>query len=250
MITGNYVSSSTVIEKVFRDHPFVVDHLELSDALEWMGDLYGLMGVNSMLEDKMCQIEIEDYRGKLPSDLISIYGIRYDDGGGYIPMRYNGDVFGHKLHCSNSESLQCSADVTYKLNNHYIFPNFEEGIVEISYTAFPVDEDGFPMIPDDQAVIEAMAWYIAYKIAYQRWMVEEMKEHRFQFVRQQKDWYVGKAISRGKMPSVDQAETLKNMLLRLIPNINAHASGFKNIGEQERIWNHNTNNFNQADRTY
>ena len=38
----------------------------------------------------------------------------------------------------------------YRLNNNYIFTNFEEGSVEISYTAFVTDDDGYPMVPDDE----------------------------------------------------------------------------------------------------
>jgi len=250
MITGKYVSSSTVIEKVFRDHPFVTDHLEISDALEWIGELYGLMGTPSLLEGELCRIEIEDYKGKLPSNLVSIYGIRLDDGGEYKPMRYNGDSFGYRLHCTDSPSFNCVSDTTYKLNNDFIFTDFPEGFVEISYTLLPIDEDGFPLIPDDAAVIEAMTWYIAYKIGYRLWMQELLKENKFKFLKQQKEWYAGKAISRGKTPSVDKMETIKNMVLRLMPVVNAHEKGFKTIGEQERLYKHNTNNFNQADRTY
>lgn len=251
MVTGKYVSSNRVFDKAFRDHPFLIDNLELSDSLEWMGDIIGLMGTNSMLDKKICTIEIEDYKGKLPIDLVTIDAVRYDEGSSYVAMRYEGDAFGASMHCSTkTENFNCSSDVTYKLNNDFIFTSFEEGDIQIAYLAFPIDEQGFPLIPDDAAVIEAVTWYLAYKIAYRKFITNEMTERQFNYIEKQKDWYVGKAISRGKMLSKDQMETWKNMTLRLMPVVNAHASSFKNIGQQEGLYRHNTNNFNQGDRTY
>jgi hypothetical protein len=250
MDNGKFISSKAIIDKAFRDHPFITDHLELERTLEWIGDIIGLMGVNSMLIDKCCTLTVEDYKAKLPSDLVHIQLTRYSNGKEMQAMRYDGDPFGCKMHCEDSQNLCCSTDKTYKLNNDFMFTSFEEGDVDLAYKAFPIDEEGFPLVPDNPSAIEAITWHIAYKIAYIMWVQDLMKGDKFKFIKQQKDWYVGQAIGVGKMLSIDQAETWKNMTLRLIPVINAHSDGFKNIGNQEMIWRHNTNNFNQADRTY
>lgn len=250
MHNGKYISSKTVIDKVFRDHPFVTDHLELERSLEWIGDIIGLMGVNSMLIDKCCTLTVEDYKAKLPSDLVYLQLTRYNDGNNKQAMRYDGDPFGCKMHCSDSNNLVCPADKTYKLNNDFMFTSFNEGEVELAYKAFPIDEEGFPLVPDEPSAIEAISWHIAYKIAYIMYVQDLLKADKFKFIKQQKDWYVGKAIGVGKLLTIDQAETWKNMTVRLLPVINAHSDGFKNIGNQEKLWRQNTNNFNQGDRTY
>jgi len=249
MITGKTISSMRVIEKLYRDHDFA-DHLELPDAFEWIGDMLGLFGVNQILNQRVCTIPVEDYRASIPEDLVTIDLITRKTDHGREAMRYEGDPFMIKMHCSDSQSLSCESDLTYRLNDNFIFTSFEEGDLEIAYYAYPIDENGYPLIPDDAAVIEAMTWHIAYKIAYKLWKVDELRDKVFQFIRQQKDWYVGKAISRGKSLSQDEMETLKNMSLRLIPKVNAHYNQFRKIGKQEHKWNHNTNNFNQGDRTY
>lgn len=249
MITGKYVSAERIIEKVYRDYGFS-DELEISDALEWIGDAIGLMGVNSMFVDNSCKIDVEDYRASLPDDLVSIELITRVINGKTLPMRYSGDMSGSNMHCKGSQNLNCLSKDTYRINQGYIFPSFETGVINITYESFPVDDRGFPLIQDDAAVIEGIGLYIAFKIAFKMFIGDRMKKAPFDLIRQEKDWYIGKAISRGKMPSLDQMESLKNQTLRLIPKVNAHRDQFGTIGAQEQKINHNRLNSNQGNTIF
>jgi hypothetical protein len=168
-------------------------------------------------------------------------------------MRYEGSPFIIKEFCSSNSSCdnlcKVSSDITYNLNNNFIFTSFEEGQIEIAYDKFPLDDRGFPLVPDDEGVIQGMSWYIAYKLAYILWMNDQLSRAKFDYVRGEKDWYIGKAISRARILSKDQMETWKNMSVRLITKMNAHDSHFSNIGNQERRFNHN-NDPSQGDTSY
>ncbi len=72
----------------------------------------------------------------------------------------------------------------------------------------------------------------------------------FAKIKKKKNWYVGKGISRGKMLSKDEMESWKNMVVRLIPKMNAHSKHFSGVKHQEQRYNHNTNNLNQGDQSY
>lgn len=247
MTTGKYVSTARVIEKLYRDHGFVEQASSL-DIAEWIGDALGLMGVISYYERDIACVDIEDYRGQLPDNLITVYAVRVKSPTTQA-MRYSGDPFFIKMHCPNSPSLTCKSEATYQLNNDFIFTSFEEGTVEIAYDKLPIGEDNLPLIPDNAATIEAMTWYVAYKIAYKLWLQERMTSEKLKYIEREKDWYVGKAIGKGKMPSIDQMETFKNMTLRLIPKVNDHINHFNVVGSQEKRYNHNNGNFNQGDRS-
>lgn len=149
------------------------------------------------------------------------------------------DVKHASLRASSSNFIGSNFTPKYKLNNGYIYTNFNHGFVEMSYKSYPVDEFGMPMIPDDQRFIEAVKWYIISNIDYKRWRItrNSADERIFNSSDRQRDWYVASARSKGHMPSLDMIESIKNMMLRSIPKLNEHKTGFKNtnIIEQRRF---------------
>jgi hypothetical protein len=67
-------------------------------------------------------------------------------------------------------------DVTYKINDNYIITTFKEGAsVLMAYKAFPVDEDGYPLIPDNEKFKQAVQWYIMHKLAFRTWIKGALK---------------------------------------------------------------------------
>jgi len=250
--TGKYIPVDRIIENVYNDHPFE-SSVEWDNCLEWVGSAMRLMGVPTiMVKDIKCVI-IEDYKGELPDGILNIDMIRFKSSStdpdttsiAYKAMRYEGSPFIIKEFCTSGDSIKnlCnqSSDLTYRLNNNYIFTSFEKGQIEISYDKFPIDDRGFPLIPDDEGIIQGMSWFIAYKIAYSLWMSDQLSKIKFDFIRQEKDWYIGKAISRARAMSKDRLETWKNMTVRLLPKLNAHSSQFSGLGGGEKLHNHNNN---------
>jgi hypothetical protein len=124
----------------------------------------------------------------------------------------------------------------YKLNNNYIFTNFRNGFVEMAYRAYPVDEFGMPMVPDNIKFIKAVEWYLISRIDYKRWRTSRnaADQRVWESSSREADWYVASARSAAHMPSVDKMEAIKRMLMRSIPKINEHNQGFKNLGAQEQ----------------
>ena len=154
----------------------------------------------------------------------------------FIPMRYSTDAF----HLEPKTTSNCS--LTYKLNNSKLITNFETGWVQLAYEGIPVDEDGFPMIPDQIKHRMAVAAYLKWKIAMLKWTMGKMPAGVFQHFEREKDWYIGAAQTATQIMGVDHMESIKNNWIRLIPKINQHRDGFKNAGEAEHRTSHNTRN--------
>jgi len=53
----------------------------------------------------------------------------------------------------------------YHLNGNQLKTSFNSGLVLVAYKGLPLDEDGYPLVPDDVAFKEALFWYIAKKLA-------------------------------------------------------------------------------------
>ena len=59
----------------------------------------------------------------------------------------------------NSTSLQ-----EFNIDNNYLYFNFEKGRVFLQYLGFPYDDEGYPMIPDDSKLEQAIEDYIMFKV--------------------------------------------------------------------------------------
>lgn len=151
----------------------------------------------------------------------------------YVPMRWNTNTF-YKTHHGTNLDYNCSSDITYTVNNNYIFTSFKTGKVCMAYKAIPTDEDGLPMVPDQQSVINFLTWYIGNKMAYQAWMMNKINDKQYEETKGYMQLYYMKARNEGKMPSsLDEWESFKNQRIRSIPNLFEHKHFFRNLQRPE-----------------
>lgn len=238
MLTGKYVKCNRVFERIFSDYGWK-EELDPSDAAEWIGDCIDKIGVPMQYVEKVTgqdasnpTIKISNYTGVLPCDLHKVVTVR--EYNTMVTMRYTGDMFHLAYKDDRATSLAADSDTTYKLNNNYIFTSFEEGEVEMTYLAFPVDENGYPMIPDDTYIIEACVKYIAYMIARKKWIRGEIAKDILHDLEQDMLFAIPAAKTKAIMPSIDKMESWKNSLLRASRKINEHSGGFAYNGQQEQ----------------
>jgi hypothetical protein len=270
MLNGKYISTKEIIHNVYRDSG-MTHELSYSDAIEWGAECLDLIGCPQSYIKKVTSIdlpiEVCDYKAKLPCDFVNMrqaarllpdnnIGIHYNNNvildfttGEYtsrfnkeasgcriIPMRYTTDNFHLGLSCNDCiDNNSIVSEFTYELNNDYIFTNFESGFIILSYIGYPVDDCGFPMIPDQIKFKKAVAAYIQERIDYILWRKNDIPRDVYHHSQQEVSWYIGAAQTAGQIPNVDKMESWKNMSVRLIPKINAHADFFKNISSQERL---------------
>ena len=132
----------------------------------------------------------------------------------------------------------------YKLDSGYIYTNFESGYVQVAYRGFPIDASGYPMIPDDPKVKEALKCHIIYKLDWKTWRKNPSPQNKsiVNDSEQQRNFYVAAAITKSHIPSIDKMESLKRQWLRNGQNINEHSNGFKTSNMQERRYNYNSRN--------
>lgn len=247
---GKYVSIEPIVAKVYRDMG-MSDELNLMDAIEWAGEAMEFIGATVYLEEKVQALDVISHKAKLPCELHYIqtaagYEVALDTLGDcdiktmtFTAMRYSTDAY-HHWKCGQSQDHACVSDMTYTINDDYIFPNFEEGKILVSYMAIPVDDRGYPRIPDDVKFKEAVSSHIKWRLGFIRWMSGKIPGAVYQKLEQDRDWYIGAAQTRDKMPSMDMMESIKNNWLRLIPKINQHADGFSSAGSPEQRISHNS----------
>jgi len=156
----------------------------------------------------------------------------------FMPMRWDTNTFYKSYHGTDID-FRVNSDLTYTVNNNYIFTSFKEGKVAMAYKAVPTDENGLPMIPDNQSVINYVTWYIGNKIAFQMYLTDKYTRDKYEEFKGYLNLYYQKAKSEGKMPkNLDEWESYKNQRLRSIPKFFEHKRFFGNLQRPEERYNH------------
>lgn len=258
----NLVSCKKVIAKVFSDLDLQEGTHRISDMIEYCGEALKKIGAFPQFVTKVTGKEnvplaiIEDYVAKLPSDLYSINQVAYSSSlqGPYYPMR---DAMGsyssnHQItlqygqvstapatKTSSENNTSFSGDYQYSVTGGYIKTNVKTGYLLISYQAIPIDDDFYPLVPDDESFFEAIYWYINMKIMYPKWAAGQVRDAVYYDAKSSWNYYRKQAYGNAVMPNSDQLETIKNVWIRLIPEINTSKTFFTTAGEQEFIYNKN-----------
>lgn len=257
-LNGKYRSSHEVIEEVKRDFGF--PDLDIYDAVAWIGEALELIGESPMFIDKQTDgnfdlghepvVEIKNGRAKIPCDLVRLKAVKdYETGRTLIASfdHFMPTFEKDKCDCgtkTNEHHKDCSMlrpkqqpeyQKTYRLDNNFMFFNFEKGHVILSYIGLALDENGFPKIPDDVSFMSACKYHVAYKYAMKLWIQNKINGQVYKDLEQNRDFYIGQAAMRAILPSEDELEAIRKMWVRLIPNVNRHEDGFKAATVEEQF---------------
>jgi len=131
-------------------------------------------------------------------------------------------------------------DITYLVQGGYIKTNMASGYLMVAYQAVPTDNEGYPMIPDNQSYMEAIYWYIAMKLMYPEWAAGRVRDAVYMDAKRSWNFYCKQAYGNAMMPNgAGQLETIKNTWHRLVEEINEHDSFFTTMGQEQIIHNAN-----------
>ena len=225
-----YISLKVIMDNIL-DHPMLRD-VSFERAINYTQSFMRIVGCPRIFEEKVALIDIKDWRGILPCDFNDIIQVRTHSNCGqknYKVFRYATDNF----HMSNNK--QDSFDLTYKIQGNVIFTSMKEGTIEIAYNAFAVDSEGYPLIPDNSTFIRALELYIKKQCFTVLFDLGKINQAVYQNVCQEYAWAVGAAQNDLIRPTIDQMESITNMLNTLVWRVTEHKSGFVNSGSAEKI---------------
>lgn len=230
MVSGKYTSIYEIIERVMDF--FDEESLNFSSMVRHISDALLLVGAPAQFTNVVEEIPIVEYRGMLPNGLIYINQVRMCDT--HEALRYTGNTF-HPAINSSSPDIHSESQKTYQLNNSHIYTSFEEGTIEVAFKKMPVDEKGFPLIPDNVQYKMAMENYLMERIAFKMFLSNKLSEAKYRLIQKEREWYMGAAESKGKLPSVDKMETIKNAFSRMLTQTMAHSTFFTSVTDPETM---------------
>ena len=232
MVTGKNISVGNILWKVLKQ-PIVQD-LKYEDAAEYAIEYLRLIGAPLSFEDKVIRIKLNNYKGVLPPNLISLRGIEYSDSEctGGIAMRYASNIY----HTDIKNDRDCDdyyKEYTYITQNNIITTSMKDGWINISYSAIATDDFGYPLIPDNESFKVGLEYYIIHRTLEGLWSMGKITDKVFQYYEQKRHYYSAQATNSMTIKNLDQMETMMNAVNRMIVDVNPQETFYKNFGVKE-----------------
>jgi len=245
-------SIDEVIASVIRNTR-LYDATYIEDMVEWIPEAMSLLHTNTVCSEQYADCLIDFHKVKLPCGLISIKAIEYKGNRlrsstsakhyatGSLANLYkiagvNSSVLGginpvtgnfmpaQQNNTNNIPSTPQNTSDWYKIEMDYLTTNIQEGYLRIYYLQRPLDENGLPLIPDNQNYKEALYYYVRMKMigaGYQDKVYRETELlGRFEL-------YGARAMNEITYPTVDMREAQLQAMTRFIPPANYYERYFE-----------------------
>lgn len=239
---NKFLSGKSILTKVYRDLNLQAED-RFYDMLEWMFEGLEAIGVPMYKIPKACELEVLDYKSRLPIDFDIETMIEFKAQ----PLKPHSGVFGvessfldvqanfstpDRVDNGLADYQKYKRDDYYEIVPGYIKTSFKSGTINMGYLALPVDSEGYPLIPDEYNCREALVWFIIYKLimgGYDHKVLKLMDAYSM--------WekYCMQARSFANMPDLAQLEKLKIQHLSLVPNTTAYNSFFETLNKYPKL---------------
>lgn len=179
------------------------------------------------------------------ADYLSTFGNTYRERK-IVPVRLANNKFFNTLVCKENDlGIQKhykDTDYQYSIIGdnalNAIRTSFKEGWIMVAYVRPALDEEtGYPLIPDEANHLQAINYYVRWKISEAlAWVGRE--GYAQLAIHSEERWlrYIRQANNTAKMPTgIDDYEDLKNQSLYLIPRTNRYSNYFGTLTNKENL---------------
>ena len=230
----------------------MLSDLTLEQVVRYVIRFIGIHGYPKLYQDKEADVDIHEFRGLLPCDLISIIQVKDSCSG--ICLRSMTDSFTPGMNPSGKTTWHSDnasfhmpyippkapghGEPTFKTQGRVIFTSFPEGKVRIAYKAIPVDEDGFPLLIDNENYLACLEAYIKKQVFTIKFDQGKIAAGVLQNIQQEYSWLAGQLQSEFQLPSYSEMQSITNYVTSILPSMRSFDRGFRHLGDREYIKKH------------
>lgn len=149
-----------------------------------------------------------------------------------VQVSYNS--FLNSVACATPVDLYADTTPVYTIKDGNIVFSFEEGYVAVSYYKRKIDTDGYPYIPDEISVREAVLKFILYKYFSRLWYLGREGAER-KMLKTEQDWYkyCRQAKNKAKNLTFDETIAIGHYRTTLLPRDNYYQNFYNDFGRPE-----------------
>ena len=156
----------------------------------------------------------------------------------FVPVRLSNKTFFNSIVCEEDPQIYLNSRDEYTISGNTLKLSFKEGQIALAYYSFPLDPDtGYPMIPDEVSVVEAIVSYITYKYMKRMWYLgREGYADKYKQAESDYNWYISQAKNKLFGPyGIDDFQDLLEQNKQLIPNLSRYKNFFSGNSYKELI---------------
>lgn len=220
----SFTNVRVILDRLLKN-PLLQD-LTLESVIQYTLDFFDIMGLSKLYVDNIATVDICDYRGLLPPNIVSITQVK--DSASNLCIGLSTDTFYKDPSNDYAQNFK-----TYKTQNRIIYTSFKEGSVIVSYKTLNTDKEGYPLIPDNGVFLRALEAFIKqeqYELLFDE---GKISANVLQNAQQGYCWKAASCNMEFIIPSLSEMEVLANINNNPILNINEASSGFKHTGDKQ-----------------
>lgn len=202
MLNRPLLSSKQVILKIVRDLDMGDKAIPWQDFIEWIAEAMQHIGAYAQYVEKEADIEIDNYQGSLPCDFYAA----------------KANAIKHKI---QGDSILCELEKGY--------------LTKFRYLAMPLDDEGFPLIPDHVSYTTALFWKVAMQLSIQGKLPN--KELSYAVCRSRWNWYCLQAGSYGGGFTPATLDRYQKRFHSLLPILQQAERGFAGTDNTLKLGN-------------
>lgn len=202
-----YVSIKQILDDLLA-HPLLRD-LSLERALDHAIHFIRIVGMPKMFSEKVTKVTLDEYRALLPNDYYNIIQVR--EANSNTPLQHTIDSY----HMGDDKN---SLAPSYRIQGNIIYSSLRDKELEVSYKALPIDEEGYPMLPDNSSFIKALELYIKKQYFTILFDMGKITGQVLNNTQQEYAWYVGQCQSDLVRPTWDEVKSITNTWTNIIIN--------------------------------
>ncbi len=262
MTSGNFISVKSIADRLLMN-PIMKD-LNFEFIVDKTVECLRLVNMPPIYVPGKAYVKIKNFRGDLPQDMIYLEQAFFVTNGdrinhlpsnfannfaevmmiannsqdlpaqvSLIPMTKSTDTLAAHYNCLPGESS--SDQMTFTLTNNKIYTNIEECVIFLAYKGIAVDEECFPLIPDNIKLIRAIESYIKY-----RWFdilndMDKVTDRKLAKAESDYCWNIGQAQADMIMPDLTEMEEITNSITKMLPNTDQFKQRMKFVGSREYL---------------
>jgi hypothetical protein len=86
---------------------------------------------------------------EINSRIVVLENVYFKTSNQLQPLQYGASNFHRSMHCEGCVNENIQYEETYIVDCGYIKTSFDSGKICLSYMAFPIDDDCYPLVPDE-----------------------------------------------------------------------------------------------------
>lgn len=246
-----YTSINRVLDNLM-EHPLLRD-LTIEQVIRYTIRFIGLHGYPKLYTEKSEDVKIDSFKGLLPCDLESIIQVEDKKSGICLRSMTDTKVFNDNESishdacgrpCKDKKELYIPRrkheheELSFKTQGRIIYTSFPKGEVTIYYRAVPVDENGYPMLIDNENYLAALEAFIKVQIFTIKFDTGKINANVLQNAQQEYAWRAAELQDEFTVPSMSEMESLTRMYNTMLLSTRQFDKRFKHLGDREYIRRH------------